>query len=268
MTVNQIQLWREPSLRGVEVCRSHLLTHNFPKHFHTAYGIGLCINGHGQIFTGGKKSVTSHHDLLFLHPGEVHHGCPVSGNYWDYGMLYLEPELVAHVLGVPGTISLGRETVYHFDELVPSFVAFFRTLTEPTAVMEKSEALYSFLSALAATARTPILDQANQRESRLAAARDLIFDCWDQELSIEELADQVALHPRYLISSFKQRYGMPPHQYQVQVRLNKARDLLAGGQKIVDVALSCGFYDQSHLNRVFKRCMGVTPGAYARLRRP
>jgi transcriptional regulator GlxA family with amidase domain len=61
---------------------------------------------------------------------------------------------------------------------------------------------------------------------------------------------------------FKREVGVPPHAYQVQMRVRRARRLMLTGMAPADVAISVGFYDQAHLNRHFKRIVGMTPGDY------
>ena len=70
------------------------------------------------------------------------------------------------------------------------------------------------------------------------------------------------LSPFHLIRSFSDSVGMTPHSYLMQVRATRARDLLLAGIPISTSAFECGFSDQSHLTRTFKRIFGVTPGAY------
>ncbi|MBN8904385.1 MAG: helix-turn-helix transcriptional regulator, partial [Rhodospirillales bacterium] len=65
-----------------------------------------------------------------------------------------------------------------------------------------------------------------------------------------------------LARAFRAAYGSAPHAYLVQLRLVRARALLAGGEGPAAVAAACGFADQSHLGRWFRRAYGVTPGAY------
>jgi AraC-like DNA-binding protein len=55
---------------------------------------------------------------------------------------------------------------------------------------------------------------------------------------------------------------MPPHAFQTQVRVSRAKTLLLEGWSISQVASQTGFADQSHLTRHFKRLVGVTPGRY------
>jgi len=60
--------------------------------------------------------------------------------------------------------------------------------------------------------------------------------------------------------AFRSAFGLPPHAWQVQVRLARARTLIRAGIPIAAVAAATGFADQSHLTRIFKRSYGYTPG--------
>ena len=73
------------------------------------------------------------------------------------------------------------------------------------------------------------------------------------------------MSPFYLARLFHKVVGLPPHAYQVQRRINHAKRLIRLGVKLSDVAVDCGFTDQSHLSRNFKSALGATPGAYQRM---
>lgn len=82
----------------------------------------------------------------------------------------------------------------------------------------------------------------------------------DQRLSLADLADVAGLSPTYLIRQFKKTTGLTPHQYLIQRRVERARALLIkGNSTIAEVAWAVGFTDQSHLDRHFKRLLGVSP---------
>ncbi|HYM70106.1 MAG TPA: helix-turn-helix transcriptional regulator, partial [bacterium] len=66
----------------------------------------------------------------------------------------------------------------------------------------------------------------------------------------------------HLCRTFHREVGLPPHAYQTQVRVERARSLLRNGVPIAEAAAAVGFYDQAHLTRQFKRVIGVTPGQY------
>jgi len=65
-----------------------------------------------------------------------------------------------------------------------------------------------------------------------------------------------------LARAFRAAYGVSPPAYRVQIRLMRARALLADGQRPAEVAAACGFADQSHFGRWFRRGYGLTPAAY------
>jgi transcriptional regulator GlxA family with amidase domain len=71
------------------------------------------------------------------------------------------------------------------------------------------------------------------------------------------------LRPYTLVRAFTNRVGMPPGAYHLQLRVNRAKQLLRQGEPLSFVAAATGFTDQSHLTRHFRRITGVTPGAYA-----
>lgn len=66
-----------------------------------------------------------------------------------------------------------------------------------------------------------------------------------------------------LVRGFARSFGLTPHAYIVQRRLDAARRLIAAGTGLADAASDCGFADQSHFTRVFVRRYGLTPGSYA-----
>jgi AraC-like DNA-binding protein len=76
----------------------------------------------------------------------------------------------------------------------------------------------------------------------------------------------VQLSPFHLLRVFRAAVGLPPHAYQIQLRVARAKELLRAGMPIAAVAVEVGFVDQSHLTRHFKRLVGVPPGRY-RVRR-
>jgi AraC-like DNA-binding protein len=80
-----------------------------------------------------------------------------------------------------------------------------------------------------------------------------------------ELSQVCGVSAFHLIRCFRDAVGLPPHAYLKALRVSRAQAMLQGGSSISDVAYDCGFSDQSHLTRNFKRVTGLSPGAYARL---
>ncbi len=72
------------------------------------------------------------------------------------------------------------------------------------------------------------------------------------------LAAIAHISPSYFSALFKQSTGLTPHQYVIQRRIDRAKQLLLQGMSVAEVALNLGFSRQSHLSRHFKRLVGVT----------
>ncbi|QFS39453.1 Helix-turn-helix domai [Burkholderia cepacia] len=70
------------------------------------------------------------------------------------------------------------------------------------------------------------------------------------------------MSPSYLIRAFNARYGMTPHAFLIDRRVQYGRTELRRGRPIADVALDAGFADQAHFQRAFRRIAAATPGQY------
>jgi AraC family transcriptional regulator len=86
------------------------------------------------------------------------------------------------------------------------------------------------------------------------------------EVSVAELAQVCGLSLSQFAHAFRQTTGLPPHRWLMAERVRRAKDLLrSSAMTLPEIALTCGFSDQSHLTRVFSRLQGQTPGRWRRL---
>lgn len=86
-----------------------------------------------------------------------------------------------------------------------------------------------------------------------------------ESISLDELAKAAALSPFHFARQFKAATGHPPHDYHIRLRVDRAQELLrthGRAWSLAAIAMECGFVDQSHFSRHFKRVVGVTPGDY------
>lgn len=85
----------------------------------------------------------------------------------------------------------------------------------------------------------------------------------NKDLSLHELASLVEISPYHFARQFKKSTGLPPRQYIIRTRVERAKQLLLQGNlTIAQVAYIVGFSHQSHLNRHFKRWLGITPKVF------
>jgi AraC family transcriptional regulator len=98
---------------------------------------------------------------------------------------------------------------------------------------------------------------------QLQEIQDYIAAHLDRNISLQELADLVDLHPHYFCRLFKATLQITPHQYLLKSRVEQAAQLLRQNDStIAEVAQQVGFYDQSRFTQVFRRWIGVTPKRY------
>ena len=86
-------------------------------------------------------------------------------------------------------------------------------------------------------------------------------------LTIADVAAECRLTPSHFARSFRRSTGIAPHEYLSRLRIDEAKRLMTTTRlPLADIALICGFGDQSYFTRVFSRSVGTSPGAWRRAR--
>lgn len=143
-----------------------------------------------------------------------------------------------------------------------------------TLAKAKQENQTAFSSAIESYLKQYNLEEniASSENNKLSAAElanilEYISDRLEETIPLEDLAARLGISKHHFCRIFKQSIGTPPHQYLIQQRIEKAKQLLEqGNDAIADIAYQCGFKSQSHLNRHFKQQTGITPRQYQKLR--
>ena len=104
--------------------------------------------------------------------------------------------------------------------------------------------------------------------SQLNKAIDYMQANLEESIDLVAIASATGLSPSHFARRFRTTMGMAPHQYLMRLRIERARRLLSDtDSSVVEIAVACGFANQEHLTRLFKRRHGVAPAAYRRIRR-
>ncbi len=99
-------------------------------------------------------------------------------------------------------------------------------------------------------------------------AKELMAEDLSRDISIKDLARECEISPSHFCRAFSQSTGLSPRQWLLATRVERARDLLTDTKiPLAEVAVACGFFDQSHLTKIFARAIGTTPGAWRRSHR-
>jgi AraC-like DNA-binding protein len=100
---------------------------------------------------------------------------------------------------------------------------------------------------------------------RLCTARDMLRDTPDRSVSIREAARAAGMSPFHFIRQFEAVFGATPHQFRIQTRLDRAKQLLALGDfSVTDVCLEVGFTSLGSFSDLFARRVGAPPSVYRR----
>ncbi|MGC6370144.1 AraC family transcriptional regulator [Pseudomonas sp. K2I15] len=254
---------------GIETLRAHFEGHAYDPHWHDSFLVGVTEQGVQQFNCRRARHHSTPGQVFLLEPGEIHDGDAPTVEGFTYRMLYLDPHW------------LEREVSAVFEEApVNSQLSFASTLTtDPRLAQATSLAFQSLHHGELRIVRQSTLDQLLERltgqlqwrqryreDPRLPLvahkAREYLHAHLHQDIGMDELAMATGVDRFRLTRAFKCAFGLPPHAYLVQLRLARARHLLARGAQPADVATDLGFADQSHLGRWFVRAYGLTPAAY------
>jgi len=100
---------------------------------------------------------------------------------------------------------------------------------------------------------------------RLCRARELLAEMPEERLSIKEVAREARISPFHFIRQFEALFGLTPHQFRIQSRLDRAKLLLAMDQcSVTDVCMEVGFSSLGSFSELFTRRVGTAPSAYRR----
>jgi AraC family transcriptional regulator len=95
------------------------------------------------------------------------------------------------------------------------------------------------------------------------AIREYIHEHLQENMSLDDLAGSVGLSRYHFARRFRQSTGTTPHEFVLQQRIDRAKTLLhRTNTALLDIASVCGFADQSHMTREFRKRVNVTPGRY------
>lgn len=257
-------------LGGIELLDASYQKQNFSRHSHEGYTVGVVDTGALKFFRTGSNHLAPQNSIILVNADEVHNCCSATENGWSYRAMYPLPEQFTSINQELGLASTGApyfpDAVVDDKPMADMLRMTFMTLKESDNRLLRESLVYSTMIKLMVRHSKHKGEHQTQASARpqLALVKQFLDDQANANISLEELAVLAGLSPFYLIKQFQRTFGLPPHAYQIQARVRLAKKLIRCGNKLLDVAQACGFHDQSHLNRHFKRTMGITPGQYAK----
>jgi len=233
-----------------------------------SYVFLYCIDGCGRVKFDGKDLIITSNQGVFLNPGHPHEYAASKTHPWSYYYIHYEgtlaPEYTRLILdgGESGTIWF-KET----DEYLRSFNLILANLTKgwtyPNMVMASAclHKLFSYFFLQKTSDAEELRHQS--AETRVQAVAEMIEENPQNQISVPELAKAANLSVSRFREIFKQRVGMSPKKYALQVQLEKVKELLVSGDLcIYEISEQVGIPDAHYLSRLFSDKVGMSPSEY------
>lgn len=268
MAENQFQFVNAGKAAGTTVLNAVMSDFSYANHAHEELALGVTVRGIQEFDCNGSLFRSVPGDIILFNPGDVHNGHPGSGSALHYTMLYIdEREFLALGRSIAGHDRFGlRGLGRHFtDQTLQTLILSMAGLIAMPGVsgLEYEGGLYRLARRMSQVTNAFQPEQWRERkEPLLLRARAYIHDNIGDDISIDDLGRVANMSKYHFIRLFRNQFGLSPHQYILNLRVNRARMALAVGTSPTEVAHCLGFFDVSHLNRMFKRSYGLTPKQY------
>ncbi len=265
----RIEFSRPASLPGIEVLLGEHTSRRW-RWFHETYSLCTVLGGLGRTewLYRGNVYAADPGEVLLYEAGEVHSNRNVLEDA-SFRVLFIPPSVVhaaAAELGLQGEQP-------HWDVMHTPAPALYMSLAGLHQALERAAPGLEVEARFAACVRH-LLEGCSEKRAKQARSfrreglrrtRDFIHANYQRSISLAELSRIAGLSRFHLSRAFAAQYGLPPHAYQIALRVAKARAILSTGERPANLAAHLGFSDQSHFNRHFQRVVGKAPGTYARM---
>jgi AraC-like DNA-binding protein len=239
-------------------------------HAHSEYQFSTSPNAVGEYLYRGGRHKFAPLTLAVIHSGERH--APSDRVLFDkpesYAVMYAAPE---ELLSAAKEIGWQKNELPYFKNLlitdqilIKRFLRLFDFSQSETPLSEDTAKL-DFLTYLTGNFAQNKKLHPNQKKNPdcVKLAREYLDANFADAVSLDNLARIARVGKYYLCREFQRIVGFSPHQYQNQLRINSARQLLLQNRSLADISHELGYYDQSHFGKYFKQQVGISPGFYS-----
>lgn len=254
--------WPVDAVAGVECLRAFALRHQYGRHCHDTYAIGVIEAGVGGNRCRGADHFTPAGSIVVMNPGEAHTGYAAGEKPLSYRMFYITPAAMRT------TLPEGARAPY-FEALclddagwAARLRSLHRSLESSSDHMQKQAKFHTTFGRFCACFGRSSQTQTGEETAAVRRIKAYLRAHYAESVTIDTLAGLTELNRAYLIRVFTRAVGLPPYAYLTQLRVERAKAHLCSGRPLADTALAVGFADQSHLNRQFKKLTGTTPRLY------
>jgi len=258
------KFFKHTSLPFAECRYSQNSGKHYKPHMHQTFSVGAIDQGEVIYQVGGQTALLRPGSLALINP-EILHSCnPTESHIRSYYMLYLDIDWCLQLqqsLRQVETFNPANKILLEDDLLYRQYIIVLESLMNEGEILEKEQLLVALLENIFLR----VCDQAEKADVPSLAIEKLkrqLSKNLNRDMSMTQLAATHQTNPYTLLRHFKAATGITPYAYRLNCKIELARKLLQEGQELSQVALDCGFFDQSHFHRHFKAITTVTPKEY------
>lgn len=252
-----------PELDGTEFIQADAVQHRFPLHFHDTFVIQYI--GQGADWCCCNDLTAGQGDVFVHMPQTPHTGGSVASQELGYEAIYPTVDLLRDLTGAEvSDIPVETAMVVNNTQFVRRVKGLFSDCSRPAnsrraSVRSGMKAVFESLLD-SGKSETSFGTKARPILAKLRIAREHLCRHSSRDVTTAELSAVCQVSEYHLIRSFRKHFGITPRQFLISRRVAEAKRLIAGGMTVTAAAYECGFADQSHLNRHFKKVTGYSPG--------
>jgi len=265
----QNRVFKTDKLPFVELRYISHITSCDKKHQHEELTLTAIKSGTINIVFNNKSDSLKEQEISIVNPHEVH--CGVLSNMISKGcyVLYLNQswcEDIQKSLFENGEeyIPIKQSLIQNKDLYKGFLTVCDKLLLEEITFLEKEERLIEFISEV--FLRFCLSDVKEKKDSKnfeiAYKIKQYIKNNIENEISLNQISKEMKFSIVHILRVFKKEFGLPIHSYILNKKVHLAKELLSQNMPVCEVAQMSGFFDQSHLNKSFKRVFQLTPKEY------
>lgn len=273
--------FRHPTIPYLESRYSEASSACYGLHSHPTVSIGLIATGQATLEVENTHTKIARGDIVMFNPEQTHACNPEPDQAWSYHMLYFDKHWWKQVVkeltsekqnykfqsAVITNPKLSSEledinsilfepdfelNIANFELQLISWLNQFLSELEPTNILSECKTL----------SKCKTIRNVKERPEWISEVKNYLEENINQVVKLDQLSKMTNQPITQLIRKFKHHCGLTPYAYLQNHKINRAKELLADGEAIADIAFDLGFADQSHLHRLFKRLVACTPKSY------
>ena len=262
--MNQTLYFTDKKLNYLELRYSKSNT-CYKEHVHNTLSIGAILNGKRVYINKNKTFILRKKQLAIINPNTSHSCNNNTKSANKLYMLYLSKDWCFSIQQsifpnlkefIPFSNELiNNKTIYN------NFIKLCELLFSNSLILEKETFLIKFFSSLYVKYNKPIKIELKDTSIINEIIKYLNINI-KEDISLNDLSKEFNLSTFYITKLFKKELNIPAHSYFLNLKIEFSKDLLRSGLSISETALECGFCDQSHFHRNFKKIVAITPKQY------